>query len=134
MIWDINFAAISRYHEDGNVTFGDDSKGKIIGMGNIQTGSSPLIENVILVEGLKHNLLSTSQRCDKGFKFIFDDSTCDVLEKKTNICVLSGFCENNVYMIDMLILHCNATCLSVFNENSWLSHRILGHVSFDYLS
>ena len=43
--------------EGGSVTFGDDSKGTIIGIGNIQIGSSPIIENIVLVDGLKHNLL-----------------------------------------------------------------------------
>ena len=89
--------------------------------------------NIILVEGHKYNLLSISQLCDKSFKFIFDDSTCDVLDKKTNICVLSGFRENNVYMIDMLNLHRNATCLNTFYEDSWLWHRRLDHISFDHL-
>jgi len=71
MTWDINnFAILSRYHEGGTVTFGDDSKGKIVGISNIILGSSPLIENVVLVDGLKHNLLSFSQLCDKGFKVI----------------------------------------------------------------
>ena len=83
MKWDINnFGTLSRYHEGDTVTFGDDAKGKIIGIGNIKIGSSPLIENVILVEGLKHNLLSISELYDKGFKVVFDDFTCDVLEKK----------------------------------------------------
>ena len=40
------------------VTFGDDSKGRKAGIGNIKIGSSSSIENVVLVEGLKHNLLS----------------------------------------------------------------------------
>ena len=44
--------------EGGSVTFGDDSKGTIIGIGNIQIGSSPTIENVVLVDGLKHNFLA----------------------------------------------------------------------------
>jgi len=92
MTWDINnFATLSRYHKGGTVTFGDDSKGKIIGIGNIQIGSSLLIKNIILIEGLKHNLLSISQLCEKGFKVIFDDSTYDVLDKKINICVLFWF-------------------------------------------
>ena len=83
MTWDINkFATLSRYHEGDTVTFGDDSKGKIIGICNIKIGSSPLIENVVLIEGLKHNLLSISQLCDKGFKVIFDDFTCDILDRK----------------------------------------------------
>ena len=41
-----------------------------------------------------------------------------ILDKKINTCVFSGFHENNVYMIDMLNLHCHATCLNAFNENS----------------
>jgi len=49
---------LSRYHEGGTVTFRDDSKGEIIDIGNIKIGSSPLIENVVLVEGLKHNLIA----------------------------------------------------------------------------
>ena len=76
-----------------------------------------MIEDVILVEALKHNLLSISQICDKGLMIIFDDSTCNVLDKKINICVLFSFQENNVYMIDMLHLECNATCLNAFNED-----------------
>jgi len=121
MTWDINnIATLSRYHEGGTVTFRDNSKGKIIDIGNIKIGSSPLTENVILVDGLKHNLLSINQLCDRGFKVIFDDLTCNVLDRQTNACVLFGFRENNMHMIDMLNLQCNATCLNVFNEDSWL--------------
>ena len=53
MTWDINnFATLARYHEGDTVTFGDDFKEKIIGIGNIKIDSSPLIENVILVDSL----------------------------------------------------------------------------------
>ena len=93
-----------------------------------------LIENIVLIEGLKHNLLGISQFCDRGFKIIFDDFSCDILDKKINTCVLSSYRENNVYMIDMHNLDCNATCLNAFNKYSWLCHRRLGHVSFDHLS
>ena len=92
MTWDINnFATLSRYHEGGTVTIGDDAKGKIIGTGNIKIGSYPLIKNVVLVEGLKHNPLSISELYDKGFKVVFDDFTCDVLEKKQIFVLFSGF-------------------------------------------
>ena len=63
-----------RYHEGNTVTYGDDSKGKIVGIGNIKIGSCSLIENAVLVEGLKHILLSNSRLCDKDFKTVFDDS------------------------------------------------------------
>ena len=95
MTWDINnFPTLSRCHEGGTVTFGDDSKGKIIGICNIKIGSSsPLTENIILVDGLKHNLLSISQLCDRGFKVIFNDLACNVLDRQTNAYVLFSFRE-----------------------------------------
>ena len=43
----------TKVHEGGTVTFRDDSKGNTIGISNIKIGSSPLIENVVLVDGLK---------------------------------------------------------------------------------
>ena len=46
--------------DGGNVKFGDNSKGKIIGIGNIGKTHSLVIEYVLLVDGLKHNLLSIS--------------------------------------------------------------------------
>ena len=61
MTWDVkNFQMLSRKCEGGIVTFGDDSKGNIIGFGNVKVGNSPLIEDIALVDGLKHNLLSIS--------------------------------------------------------------------------
>ena len=39
-----------------------------------------------------------------------------------------------IYIIDMLNPDCNAKCLNAFNEDSWLWHRRLGHISFDHLS
>ena len=53
---------------------------------------------------------------------------------KTNEYILTGFHENNVYIIDMLNLNCTTKCLNAFDETSWLWHRRLGHASFDHLS
>ena len=55
--------------DKGTVSFGDNSKAKIIGTGTI--GSSPSIEEVYLVKGLKYNLLSVSQLSDKKLRVIF---------------------------------------------------------------
>ena len=60
----------------GYVTFGDNTKGKILGIGNIGTTSSPIIENILLVDSLKYNLLSIGQLCDKGYWVIFEPSKC----------------------------------------------------------
>lgn len=53
------------------MTFRDNSKGKYEGIGTISNNSNYNIENVLFVKGLKHNLLSVSQLCDRGFRVIF---------------------------------------------------------------
>ena len=49
----------------GKVEFGDNVKGKIIDIGRVGKKDSTHIEDVLLVNGLKHNLLNVSQLCDK---------------------------------------------------------------------
>ena len=67
MIGDLSLLSNFTKKNGGHVTFGDNGKGKILGVGDVSNGSSPLIENVFLVDNLKHNLLSISQLCDKGY-------------------------------------------------------------------
>ena len=50
----------------GKVTFGDNANGKVVGKGKVGRMPYWFINNVLLVEGLKHNLLSISQFYDKG--------------------------------------------------------------------
>ena len=52
----------------GYETFGDNGKGRILGHGSIGNNSSFLIENVFLVDGLKHNLLALVNFVTKVFK------------------------------------------------------------------
>ncbi|BAT86143.1 hypothetical protein VIGAN_04376700, partial [Vigna angularis var. angularis] len=58
--------------KQGFVTYGDNNKGRIIGTGDIGGGNTLTIKDVLCVEGLKHNLLSISQLCDKGLKVTFE--------------------------------------------------------------
>jgi hypothetical protein len=59
---------ISLKRKGGNVSFGDDSSTKILGKGVVEIGSKNVKEkNVLLVEYLKHNLLSVSKMCDQGY-------------------------------------------------------------------
>jgi hypothetical protein len=73
---------VSLKKKSGNVAFGDDSSTKILGKGNVRLGS----ENVkagkfILVEYLKHNILSFSKICDQGYTLTFDSQKCKIREK-----------------------------------------------------
>ena len=63
------------------VTFGDNIKGLTEGYGCLETGNV-IIENVSLVEGLQHNLLSITQLCDKGFNVHFVKEKCLIYHKK----------------------------------------------------
>ena len=62
--------------QGGEVVLGDDTRCKIIGISKVGINSSSHINNVRMVEGLKHNLLSISQLCDKGYRVVFESSHC----------------------------------------------------------
>ena len=85
------------WKENGYVKFGDDSRGKIIASGII--GHPPhAIENVSLVKGLKHNLLSISQLCDKGYKMVFEKDKCFAYSVD-GMKMFEGFRKKNIYLI-----------------------------------
>ena len=48
-----------------HVTFGDDVQGNVVGRGLLDVPGLPKLEDVLLVEGLKANLISISQLCDQ---------------------------------------------------------------------
>jgi hypothetical protein len=54
-----------------SITFGDNGKGKVKGLGKIAISNDLSISNVLLVESLNFILLSMAQLCDLGFKCIF---------------------------------------------------------------
>ncbi|KAI4365291.1 hypothetical protein MLD38_021287 [Melastoma candidum] len=60
----------------GSVTFGDDSKDYIKGIGTIGSSQTLQIDDVLLVAGLKHSLVSVSQLCDKGYQISFNAEGC----------------------------------------------------------
>ena len=53
--------------EFDKITFGDNSKDKVEGLGKIEISSDYSISNVLLVDSLNFNLLSVGQLCDLGF-------------------------------------------------------------------
>lgn len=77
------FLSFIKIKNGGEVSFGDNSQGKLIGISNVGKESFTFIENVCLVENLKHNFLSISQLRDKGYRVIFYKTKC-VIE---NVCV-----------------------------------------------
>ena len=81
---------ILRIKEGGMVAFRDDGKGHIIGIGKIQITSQICLENMSYVLGLKHNLISISQLCDRGYKVLFESSLCIVTNSFDNSIIFIG--------------------------------------------
>ena len=101
---------------EGYVTFGDNNKGKITGKGTIGNKSNFFIEDVLLVDGLKHNLLSISQLCDKGYIVRFESNACIIKKPHKNIFMIA-LKQNNIYTIDIDDF-CNEICFSILNNEA----------------
>ncbi|XP_057986698.1 uncharacterized protein LOC131171245 [Hevea brasiliensis] len=78
------FLSLEKKDGGRQVTFGDNGKGKIVGIGKVGKENSPILDKVLLVDGLKHNLLSVSQLCDKGCGVVFESKSCFVSRMSDN--------------------------------------------------
>ena len=63
------------------ITFGDNSKGKVKGLGKVTISNNHSISNVLYVAFLSFNLLSIRQLCDLGFQCLFTKKEVVVLKK-----------------------------------------------------
>ena len=114
------------------VTFGDDNKGFTTGYGNLEIGNVT-IENISLVEGLKHNLLSISQFCDKGFDVSFRKERFLISNRKDEKLALQGVRKGNLFIADLDsaskdVMSCFYSKASA--EDSWLWNKKLSHLNF----
>jgi hypothetical protein len=59
-------------------------------------------KNVLLVEDLKHNLLSFSKMCDQGYTLTFDSRNCKIRENNPGRLVATETRRpNNIYILEM---------------------------------
>ncbi|XP_048429858.1 uncharacterized protein LOC103964768 [Pyrus x bretschneideri] len=73
------FTTFTEDCKNGAVTFGDGKRARIVRKGEIKTLGIPCLKDVMLVDGLKANLISISQICD--------DDDAEVLFNKLKCCV-----------------------------------------------
>ena len=121
--------------DGGKVIFRGKEKGKIIGQGKVSEDPFCSVDDVLLVEQLKYNLLSITQLCDKGHRVIFEFNKCKIVDILSNKVKFIGQRINDVYIIDLNSSKDANMCLMA-NRNivSWLWHRKLGHASFFVLN
>jgi len=120
--------------EGGNVKFEGNKTGKIIDTETI-SNSSIYINNVWLVDGLRHNLLSISQFYDNGYDVMFDMTNYTVVNKNENSTVFKGKRIDNVYKINFSeLVDYKVVCLLSVNDKKWVWHRRLGHANLRLIS
>jgi len=107
--------------QSGSVAFENGKTGTIVGIGKIGESLSHFIDGVYLVNGLRHNLLSVSQLCDKDNLVVFSPNRCLVVNMNIGDIVLRGKRHKNVYKVCISSLSQNKlTCLSVLNDDIML--------------
>lgn len=62
------------------ITFGDNSKGKVLSEGVIKVSKNFMLKRVALVDSLGFNLLSVSQLLDDGYEVRFKQGTSRILD------------------------------------------------------
>ncbi|GJZ03349.1 retrovirus-related pol polyprotein from transposon TNT 1-94, partial [Tanacetum coccineum] len=113
--------------------FGNDHIAKIMGYGDYQMGNVT-ISQVYYVEGLGHNLFSVGQFCDSDLEVAFRKHTCYNGLRQVG---LQGSRGSNLYTLSMdnLLLSSPICLLSKASKTkSWLWHRRLSHLNFDYIT
>ena len=134
MTGDINQFSHLALKAKGFVTYGDNNKGRILGKGKVGAPPFTSIEDVLYVEGLKHNLLSISQLCDKGFKIKFTKDECLIEDEVTHEVILKGKRINNIFMISLDDPSLKVKCLMANNDDSWLWHKRIAHIHMEHLN
>ena len=118
MTGDISKLSNLVFKAKGYVNYGDNNKGNILVKGKVGAPPFTSIEDVLYVEGLKHNLLSISQLCDKGFKIKFTKDECLIEDEVSHEVKLKGTRINNIFMISLNDVSLKVKCLMVNNNES----------------
>ena len=84
------------------ITFGDNSKGKVQGLGKVAISNDHSISNVLYVTSLSFSLLSVGQLCDLGFQCLFTEKKVVVSKKDDDQVIFKGFRYNNLYLVDFI--------------------------------
>ena len=78
------------------ITFGDNSKGKVQGLGKVVISNNHSISNVLYIALLSFNLLSIGQLYDLGFQCLFTEKEVVVFKKDDDQVIFKGFRYNNL--------------------------------------
>ncbi|GJT93420.1 retrovirus-related pol polyprotein from transposon TNT 1-94 [Tanacetum coccineum] len=113
-------------YNGGNIIFGSNLHGNIIGKGTISHGSLN-IANVEHVYNLGFNFLSVGQICDSKCKVMFSEHDSEITKDRKVIG--RGIRKRGLYVQKLGKYPKDKICLATIDENSTLWHRRLGHTN-----
>jgi hypothetical protein len=110
------FASLDEGEQDQDkITFGDNSKGKVKGLGKVAISNDHSLLNVLYVAILSFNLLSIGQLCDMGFQCLFDEKEVVVTKKEDSKMIFKGFRFSG-----FLLRRCKFECMFAHQDFSWV--------------
>ncbi|GJS66004.1 retrovirus-related pol polyprotein from transposon TNT 1-94 [Tanacetum coccineum] len=113
-------------YNGGNIIFGSNLRGNIIGKGTISNDSLK-IDNVEHVDNLGFNLLSIGKICDNKCRVTFSEHDSEIT--KDGKVIGRGIRKKGLYVMKLGNKPNDQICLTTIDENSTLWHRRLGHAN-----
>ena len=128
------FTSLEDPGDHEHVTYGDNSRGKVLGLGRIAISKDLSISNVLFVESLSFNLISIAQLCDLGLTCTFDKNGVVVTFEEDKSLVFTGFRHGNIYLVDFSSKQ-TSSMIFLFTKSSlgWLWHRRIAHIGMSNL-
>ncbi|XP_070049735.1 uncharacterized protein [Nicotiana tomentosiformis] len=114
--------------DGGLATFGDKSKGNVIGVGKVPINSSCDVDEVHLADELGYNLLSISQLCDNDYEVRIKNHSWFIKDESCRI-IISRNKDRNVYTLSNIDSLENRIFLPSMIDDPCVWHRKLGHAS-----
>jgi hypothetical protein len=115
--------------ENDCTTFGNNSRGQVLGFGKIAITTEHSISKVLLIESLDYNLLSVSQLCEASYNYLFTDKGMTVFRRSDGSLAFKGVLRGKLYLVDFIPEEVELDRHLISKTNmGWLWHRRLAHV------
>jgi hypothetical protein len=88
--------------ESDCITFGDNSRGQVLGFSKIAITTEHSISKVLLVESLDYNLLSISQLYERDYNCLFTDKGVTVFGRSDGSFAFKGVLRGKLYLVDFI--------------------------------
>jgi hypothetical protein len=127
------FSSFTPLPQKEYATFGDDKKGKVLGTSIIKVNDCFTLNDVVVLDTLRYNLLSVSQLVDADLSVLFHKSGSHVFNSSSKrVCGISRI--GNIFQVDFSFTQSSLRCLILYSSSElWKWHRRLCHLSFDLL-